>query len=74
MALVIAYTAAKPQPEEPYALVGRVRICGGAGGQPPALPGDSIANPQKMWAMTRPLDGWDAEFRLKAGLRTAFSE
>ena len=30
---------AKPSAEEPYARIGLVRVCGGAGGQPPALPG-----------------------------------
>jgi hypothetical protein len=29
----------KGMSEEPYALIGHVRVCGGSGGQPPDLPG-----------------------------------
>src|SRR6185295_17620150 len=36
---VHSHRVANPCSEEPYALIGRVRVCEGAGGQPPALLG-----------------------------------
>ena len=45
------YEGSKVMPEEPYALIGHVRDCGGPGGQPPGLPGSGLvtlaANPRK---------------------------
>lgn len=37
------YEGSKVMSEEPYALIGHVRVCGGPGGQPPGLPGTGSA-------------------------------
>lgn len=36
---------ANPSPEEPYALIALVRVCGGLGGKPPILPGRPARDP-----------------------------
>ena len=42
---IMSYTAAKPPSEEPYALIGHIRVRGGAARRLAALPGRLLGAP-----------------------------